>query len=200
MNVYVMVLSFICATRIYWQPFSNHLEAYLNREIALGILAMIGLRQYTDQYGVSNLLLVETGMVIFLPPFLHIIRWIRGNYHKHKDAISGIVSSKIGSIGSRSEKSQTQSLNFSLHSMGTGGAATSSTSRQRIVIGGKGSIEKLQATSRSTMRTASFSKKSINQDQEDNFSPNCGSPNKSPCTMKKEEFDETKPLNTTPAP
>ncbi|KAI9350686.1 hypothetical protein BDR26DRAFT_851336 [Obelidium mucronatum] len=86
-NAYIMVLSALCATRIYWQPFGNHLEAYLNREIALGILAMIALRQYTDQYGVSAFTLAEIGVVIFLPPLFHVLRWIKGNYSKHRDTI-----------------------------------------------------------------------------------------------------------------
>ncbi|ORY28246.1 hypothetical protein BCR33DRAFT_843856 [Rhizoclosmatium globosum] len=112
-NVYIMVLTLVCATRIYWQPFSNHLEAYLNREVALGVLAMVALRMYTDHYGVSNVALVEMGVLIFLPPILHCIRWLQHNYIKHKETILEVVhkgSSLVDSMkGKLSNKVETNS-------------------------------------------------------------------------------------------
>ncbi|KAI9350706.1 hypothetical protein BDR26DRAFT_851369 [Obelidium mucronatum] len=185
MNVYVMVLSLLCATRIYIQPFSNHLEAYLNREIALGILAMIGLRQYTDQYGVSTLTLLEIGLVIFLPPFLHIIRWTQGNYHKHKEVIHEVVSkrSRNGSrSGGSSSFSGVKSLEVSTQSVAASATGTAITSRSLIAHGAKGSIEKLSCHSRSnTVRSMTLSRKTTVED-------------------KSRKPDEQIPLNITPAP
>ncbi|KAJ3381000.1 hypothetical protein HDU84_005419 [Entophlyctis sp. JEL0112] len=93
-NIYIIFLGFICATRIYWQPYHNHLEAYLNREISLGILILISFRQYTDQYGVTQSALAQIGIVIFLPLVLHIIRWTISNFDKHQEVILDTLASK----------------------------------------------------------------------------------------------------------
>ncbi|ORY49343.1 hypothetical protein BCR33DRAFT_713704 [Rhizoclosmatium globosum] len=150
-NTYIMTLAVLCGTRIYWQPFVNHLEAYLNREIALGILAMIALRQYTDAYGVSTLTLVEIGIVIFLPPSLHLMRWIKENYYKHKETIHQVLSKAGSSVGSKSTRSQTQSV--------TASQTTSAITQQRSKLGVKGSVEKLNFGTRSTLRSGNLSRK-----------------------------------------
>ncbi|KAI9336281.1 hypothetical protein BDR26DRAFT_489201 [Obelidium mucronatum] len=157
MNTYIIVLSGLCGTRIYWQPFANHLEAYLNREIALGILAMIALRQFTDQYGVSNFALAEIGFAIFLPPVLHIIRWIQGNYQKHKEVIGQVIR-KASLNGSKSSKSGFTDSNTESQSQ------TQTVTRKRTMIasGKKSSIEKLNASTRSNLRSFNASRKTIN--------------------------------------
>ncbi|ORY49344.1 hypothetical protein BCR33DRAFT_734843 [Rhizoclosmatium globosum] len=154
-----MALTALCGTRIYFQPFSNHLEAYLNREIALGILAMVALRQYTDAYGVTTVTLIEIGIAIFLPPCFHLIRWTKENYHKHKDTIHEVISkgSWTGSRSSRDEGSKaarnpTQSATQSQTASGI-------TQRSRIATGAKGSIEKLNLSSRSALRSGNVTRK-----------------------------------------
>ncbi|ORY49310.1 hypothetical protein BCR33DRAFT_713681 [Rhizoclosmatium globosum] len=150
-NTYIMALTVLCGTRIYWQPFANHLEAYLNREIALGILAMIALRQYTDAYGVTPLTLIEIGIAIFLPPCFHLMRWTRENYHKHKDTIHQALSKAGSSLGSKSTRSQTQSTTIS--------QTASAVNQQRSKLGLKGSVDKLNIGTRSTLRSGNLSRK-----------------------------------------
>ncbi|KAJ3030122.1 UNVERIFIED_CONTAM: hypothetical protein HDU68_010044 [Siphonaria sp. JEL0065] len=125
-NVYIMFLAFQCALRIYWQPYHNHLEAYLNREISLGILVMIAFRQFTDQYGVSTSALIQIGIVMVLPVLCHIIRWTRSNYDKHQNKISGVLlSAKLTTASSKmsygsASPSQTESVKSSLRRKKTG--------------------------------------------------------------------------------
>ncbi|ORY41339.1 hypothetical protein BCR33DRAFT_826281, partial [Rhizoclosmatium globosum] len=160
-NIYIIALAALCGTRIYWQPFSNHLEAYLNREVALGILTMIALRQYTDTFGVTTVSLIEIGIALFLPPTLHILRWTRENYHKHKDIIHSTIR-QISSAGSQSSKrdnsvfakSQTESC---VKQSGTQSQTVSS--RSRIASGLKGSIGKLNISSRTALRSTASSRK-----------------------------------------
>ncbi|KAI9327796.1 hypothetical protein BDR26DRAFT_78922 [Obelidium mucronatum] len=100
----------ILFTIIYWQPYNSHLEAYLNREITLGILVMIAFRQFTDQYGVSTSTLIQIGIVMVLPVLCHIVRWIRSNLDKHQNKISGVLNTALATAASTSSKfSESQS-------------------------------------------------------------------------------------------
>ncbi|KAJ3404492.1 hypothetical protein CcCBS67573_g06387 [Chytriomyces confervae] len=90
-NVFILFLAFLCATRIYFQPYHNHLEAYLNREISLGILVMIAYRQYTE-------------------------KWVTANYQKHEEVImsqASKVSSKMGSQSKHSANGSTTDISVS---------------------------------------------------------------------------------------
>ncbi|KAJ3282528.1 hypothetical protein HDU79_009861 [Rhizoclosmatium sp. JEL0117] len=122
-NVYIIFLGFLCATRIYWQPYHNALEAYLNREISLGILVMIAFRQYTDHYGVTNASLAQVGVIVFLPVVFHLIRWFRSNVEKHQDKIASVLASanitttKTSSHSIKSQNGSTNSLSSKTNSM-----------------------------------------------------------------------------------
>ncbi|KAJ3072019.1 hypothetical protein HDU98_004419 [Podochytrium sp. JEL0797] len=188
-NVYIIFLGFLCATRIYWQPYQNHLEAYLNREISLGILIMIAFRLYTDHYGVSTASLVQIGIVVFLPVVLHIIRWTRSNYEKHQHKISGVINSsrlavsKFSAKGSqkgskigRSATTNAEDESF----LETSTLASKSTTRK---LAG-GSIEKLNAG----IRTRTTSMRSVG-------STNAVSQNQAPELPVK--VSELEPLNKT---
>ncbi|KAJ3399746.1 Gamma-aminobutyric acid type B receptor subunit 1 [Chytriomyces hyalinus] len=150
LDVYIVVLIFTCATRIYWQPYNNTLEAYLNREVSLGILAMIAFRQYTDHFGVSDLLMAEIGIVIFLPLVLHMMRWTQKNYFKHKEVIQDIISKKTGSQFSGKQSKKTQ---------GSGSHAASSRQARNSIT------SNVQAFAIATTKTTQ-SQKSLNQKDE----------------------------------
>ncbi|KAJ3293820.1 hypothetical protein HDU79_011849 [Rhizoclosmatium sp. JEL0117] len=100
-NVYLVFLCFICSTRIYWQPYHSHMEAFLNREISLGILTLIGFRIYLDVFEATPAIMAQICTMILLPLFLHMIRWLSHNYEKHEGSIKGMASrlaaSKLGS-------------------------------------------------------------------------------------------------------
>ncbi|ORY48264.1 hypothetical protein BCR33DRAFT_805534 [Rhizoclosmatium globosum] len=174
-NTYIMTLAALCGTRIYWQPFSNHLEAYLNREIALGILAMVALREYTDTYGVTTFALIEIGAAIFLPPIFHVIRWTKENYHKHRDSIHSAISSQASKLSRRTSSIHSQSQRQSQSQSQTQSqtqttTATAASSRARIASGLKGSIEKLNTSARSGLRGVSR-KASMVHDEATPFNP-----------------------------
>ncbi|KAI9332337.1 hypothetical protein BDR26DRAFT_937957 [Obelidium mucronatum] len=176
-NVYILFLGFLCATRIYWQPYHNHLEAYLNREISLGILIMIAFRQFTDHYGVTTASLVQIGVVVFLPVVLHIIRWTRSNFEKHQDAIADVINSaKLTSkmSASTSQKGGLGSQNSLSRSQSQHGIKPSGSHKKKM----RGSVEKLGT---SKLRTASMLDRSRN---------NIANPNPR----------EGDPLNSTQAP
>ncbi|KAJ3241924.1 hypothetical protein HDU78_001629 [Chytriomyces hyalinus] len=104
-NVFILFLAFLCATRIYFQPYHNHLEAYLNREISLGILVMIAYRQYTEKYGITDGIISQIGVIVFLPVMMHVIRWVTANYQKHEEVIMSQASKVSSKMGSQSKHS-----------------------------------------------------------------------------------------------
>ncbi|KAI9331059.1 hypothetical protein BDR26DRAFT_870623 [Obelidium mucronatum] len=110
-NVFLIFLAFLCATRIYWQPYNNHLEAFLNREICLGILVMVGFRTYMNAFETTQAIVIQIGIVAVLPAILHMIRWILWNYRKHEEVIKAVTSNMMTSSGHKSKLSKAGSAN-----------------------------------------------------------------------------------------
>ncbi|KAJ3236568.1 hypothetical protein HDU81_010664 [Chytriomyces hyalinus] len=132
-NVFLLFLAFLCATRIYFQPYHNHLEAYLNREISLGILVMIAYRQYTEKYGITDGIIAQIGVIVFLPVMMHVIRWVTANYQKHEEVIKSQASKVSSKMGSQSKHSA------------SGSATDLGVSRAKSTVRKmRGSIEKLE--------------------------------------------------------
>ncbi|KAJ3020397.1 UNVERIFIED_CONTAM: hypothetical protein HDU68_010190 [Siphonaria sp. JEL0065] len=179
-NVYIVFLGFLCATRIYWQPYHNHLEAYLNREISLGILIMIAYRQFTDHYGVTTASLAQIGIVVFLPVVLHMTRWTRSNVEKHQDVIADVLrSAKI-----TRKMSASASQNSLSKSQAGGSSMAISTKKHKM----RSSVEKLTPGKLRTVSMLDRSKNNVGG----------GSALQSPSNQK--NSGETDPLNSTPAP
>ncbi|KAI8617927.1 hypothetical protein BC830DRAFT_52225 [Chytriomyces sp. MP71] len=207
-NVYILFLAFLCAMRIYWQPYYSHLEAYLNREISLGILVMIAFRQYTSQNGVSTGTIAQVGIIVFLPVVMHAIRWISANYVKHQDIIleqTGKFTSKMGGSGSMIKSKSHSNSNAGIknlnrsESKGFGGNTQMRRSVEKLVVGGStsGSVGKSkQGLSRQTSSKLSVHDKAAGNGLCAIMSPISGTARGS--IIKKQE--EQQPLNTTPAP
>ncbi|KAI8608029.1 hypothetical protein BC830DRAFT_53181 [Chytriomyces sp. MP71] len=195
--------------RIYWQPYYNHLEAYLNREISLGILVMIAFRQYTSQNGVTTGTIAQIGIIVFLPVVMHAIRWVSANYVKHQDVIleqTSKLASKMGGSGSMIKtKSHSNSsasikdLNRS-ESKGFGHNRQMRRSVEKLVVGGANgpAVKSKQGVSRQTSSKLSVQDKyqAVNNGFSPAMSPMSGTARGS---INKKQ-DEQQPLNTTPAP
>ncbi|KAI9346435.1 hypothetical protein DFJ73DRAFT_837931 [Zopfochytrium polystomum] len=71
---YIVLFAVLCLSRVYVQPFKAVVEAYLNREVCIGLLLTLEIRFAMAQKDVNLAPLV--GLVMFLPAALHMGRWI----------------------------------------------------------------------------------------------------------------------------
>ncbi|KAJ3159180.1 Metabotropic GABA-B receptor subtype 3A [Irineochytrium annulatum] len=86
-DVHLVIIAFLCQTRVYTQPYLHPLLAYLNRELCLSWLVMVGLRSYLDAYPPSSgaatvWATAQICIVTLLPLALHLARWAltRGSF------------------------------------------------------------------------------------------------------------------------
>ncbi|KAJ3190797.1 hypothetical protein HK101_008356 [Irineochytrium annulatum] len=105
--VHTLVIGALCTGRIYLQPYAASLDAYLNREICVGWIVLIALREYIELYGASIVPRVAVLFVIFIPALLHCLRWIyrnRTSAFELVDAVMDLTVPNHSTIGGAAER------------------------------------------------------------------------------------------------
>ncbi|KAI9348624.1 hypothetical protein BDR26DRAFT_853604 [Obelidium mucronatum] len=88
---YLAIFAAYGLTRAYIQPFNKLLQVYLNREIGIGFLLFLALRQYA-KYEPSPLNISGFVITIMLLPVVnHALRWIRQGYLERHQVIRASI-------------------------------------------------------------------------------------------------------------
>ncbi|KAJ3186393.1 hypothetical protein HK101_009684 [Irineochytrium annulatum] len=124
--VHILVIGGLCTGRIYLQPYAASLDAYLNREICVGWLVLIALREYMELYGATTVARVAVVFVLFIPALLHCMRWMHRNRTSAFELVGAVMDSNaptstIGGAEQRgTRRQQRETMKRSIDSGRTG--------------------------------------------------------------------------------
>ncbi|KAJ3190794.1 hypothetical protein HK101_008353 [Irineochytrium annulatum] len=119
--VHILVIGGLCTGRIYLQPYAASLDAYLNREICVGWLVLIALREYMELYGATTVARVAVVFVLFIPALLHCMRWMHRNRTSAFELVGAVMDSNaptstIGGTEQRGTRRQRETMKRSIDS------------------------------------------------------------------------------------
>ncbi|KAJ3011088.1 UNVERIFIED_CONTAM: hypothetical protein HDU68_001823 [Siphonaria sp. JEL0065] len=96
---YLAIFAIYGLTRAYIQPYNKLLQVYLNREIGIGFLIFLALRQYAKYEPVPLNIAGFVVTIMLLPVVNHTLRWIRQGYlDRHQvihQSIQRVASKRI---------------------------------------------------------------------------------------------------------